>query len=99
MNKFSTSFFKHNINKKELFIVRKLRSSHNPNLLEEPKYTEKSLNPSLSVLQDHVSGTDFLLNSGRLVHWTHSRNLKTHLFKKHYYTEILLLLTFLIYIV
>ena len=65
--------------------VRKLRSSHNPNLLEEPNIPEKSLDPSLSVLQDHVSGTDFLLNSGRLVHWTHSRNI--FLFQKHYYTE------------
>ena len=87
MNKFSTSFFKHNINKKELFIVRKLRSSHNPNLLEKPKYTEKSLDPSLSVLQDHVSGTDFLLNSGRLVHWTHSRNILRHICFKNITTQ------------
>ena len=35
--------------------VRKLRSSHNSNLLREPKHTEKSLDPSLSLLQDHVS--------------------------------------------
>ena len=59
--------------------VKKLRCSYNLSLLEEPKYTGKSLDPSLSVLQDHVSGTDFLLNLGRLVHWTHSRNILKHI--------------------
>ena len=54
--------------------VRKLRSSHNP-YWRNLNIPEKGLDPSLSVLQDHVSGTDFLLNSGRLVHWTHSRNI------------------------
>ena len=67
--------------------VRKLRSSHNPNLLEEPKYTGENLDPSLSVLQDHVSGTDFLLNSGRLVHWTHSRNILRHICFKNITTQ------------
>ena len=67
--------------------VRKLRSSHNPNLLEEPKYTGEKFDPSLSVLQDHVYGTDFLLNSGRLVHWTHSRNILKHICFKNITTQ------------
>ena len=67
--------------------VRKLRSSQNPNLLEEPKYTEKSLDRSLSVLRGYVFGTDFLLNSGGLVHWTHLRNILRHICFKNITTQ------------
>ena len=68
--------------------VRKLRSSHNPNLLEEPKYTgEKFGSKSFCVAGPRfwnrlpaelreISSLD-----------TFKKHLKTHLFQKHYYTE------------
>ena len=54
--------------------VRKLRSSHNLNLLEELKYTGEKFGFKSFCVAGPRFGTDFLLNSGRLVHWTHSRN-------------------------
>ena len=80
--------------------VRKLRSSHNPNLLEEPKYTgEKFGSKSFCVAGPRfwnrlpaelreISSLD-----------TFKKHLKTHLFQKHYYTENWLLLISPIYIV
>ena len=68
--------------------VRKLRSSHNPNLLEEPRYTgEKFGSKSFCVAGPRfwnrlpaelreISSLD-----------TFKKHLKTHLFQKHYYTE------------
>ena len=68
--------------------VRKLRSNHNPKLLEEPKYTgEKFGFKSFCVAGPRfwnrlhaelreISSMD-----------TFKKHLKTHLFQKHYYTE------------
>ena len=58
-----------------------------PNLLEEPKYRGEKFGFKPSVLQNHVSGTDFLLNSRRLVHWTHSRNILRHICFKNITTQ------------
>ena len=68
--------------------VRKLRSSLNPNLLEEPKYTgEKFGSKSFC-----VAGPRFwnklpaeLREISSLN--TFKKHLKTHLFQKHYYSE------------
>ena len=80
--------------------VRKLRSSHNPNLLQEPKYTGKKIGSKSFC----VAGPRFwnrlpaeLREISSLD--TFKKHLKTHLFQKHYYTENWLLLTSLIYIV
>ena len=76
--------------------VRKLRSNHNPNLLEEPKYTGEKLGSKSFC----VAGPRFwnrlpaeLREISSLD--TFKKHLKTHLFQKHYYTENSLLLTFL----
>ena len=68
--------------------VRKLRSSHNPNLLEEPKYTgEKFGSKSFC-----VAGPRFWNRLPAELREicsldTFKKHLKTHLFQKHYYTE------------
>ena len=67
--------------------VRKLRSSHNPNLLEEPKYTREKFGSKSFCVAGPRSGTDFLLKSGRLVHWTHSRNILRHICFKNITTQ------------
>ena len=68
--------------------VRKLRSSHNPNLLAEPKYTREKFGSKsfcvagprfwnrLSAELREIKSLD-----------TFKKHLKTHLFQKHYYTE------------
>ena len=64
--------------------VRKLRFSHNPNLLEEPKYTEEKFGfvarprfwNRLPAELREISSLD-----------TFKKHLKTHLFQKHSYTE------------
>ena len=59
--------------------VRSLRSSRVIIYWRNQNILERDLEPSPSVLQDHVCGIDFRSISGQKHHWTHLKNTLRHI--------------------